>query len=227
MEQLSSTHSMRQVNSHFTPPLLLQILYQKSTDKLKMSACCFSTLPGNAYACLTIGRQVHVYDYLERKLLFKLNVGNVRRLVLVDKEEILVVLETFGGRDEDEGQVKLYSIKVQAYQWKQKLIDKELAFTKEAKTRKNTLLQKRAHMLSQAKKKEINEEEEFKRQASKVISTGPKTTTFTEGDDEEQPPVCKIMVSTRLDSNLCFRNLMTESERYTLTETVLTMVTWQ
>ena len=49
---------------------------------------------------------------MERKLLFKLNVGNVRRLVLVDKEEILVVLETFGGRDEDEGQVKLYSIKV-------------------------------------------------------------------------------------------------------------------
>ncbi len=46
---------------------------------------------------------MHVYDYLKRQLLFKLNVGNVRRIVLVDKEAIIAVLESLGGRDVDEG----------------------------------------------------------------------------------------------------------------------------
>jgi hypothetical protein len=59
-------------------------LFSKSSERI--DACCFSTLPGNSLACLAIGRSVHVYDYLNSKLLFKLAVSSVRRLALLDKE---------------------------------------------------------------------------------------------------------------------------------------------
>jgi len=79
---------------------------------------------------------VHVYDYLKRRLLFKLSAGNIRRIQLVDKESVLAVLESFGGCDQDEGQVKLYSIKVETYLWRKMQADKQLAFTTEAKRKK-------------------------------------------------------------------------------------------
>ena len=109
------------------------------------------------------------------------------------------MLESFGGSDTDEGQVKLYSIKVEKYLYRKMQTDKQMAFTTEAKRRKAMNDKRRAQQQVEASRKsakkgnEDEEEGQITRKASKPLSSsGPKR------DEDDPVTFCKIMVSAHI-----------------------------
>ncbi|TNV86823.1 hypothetical protein FGO68_gene13275 [Halteria grandinella] len=136
-----------------------KIMFQRASETINFEASCFSTLPQNSYACLAIGRQIHVYDYLKNELLFKLHVSNVQQLYLLDKEQILAIREV-GMPD----QLKMFSIKMQSYLYAAGQKQRQLAFTKEEKKLEKEKKMRQAEKKMQKMRKQRDQpdfEEEF------------------------------------------------------------------
>ena len=59
------------------------------------------------YAVLVLSRGVHVYDYLKKTLLFKISCNKVKKVYLLEEEQILAIRK-------DNDQIELYSIQQMA-----------------------------------------------------------------------------------------------------------------
>ncbi len=133
----------------------------------------FTSSPDSSIAFVAFDRQIHAYDFLEKKLLFKLSVANVKEMYLCDSERILAI------RTHTE-QLHVFSITLQTLNWR-RLMDEK---TKGYKARKG---------MRRSSTQTVNE------LGDEPMEDGDEqTTTFNVNAsrfDEEQIANCKILVS--------------------------------
>jgi hypothetical protein len=135
-------------------------------------SCVFTSAPDSSIAFVAFDRQVHAYDFLEKKLLFKLSVANVKEMFLCDSERILAI------RTHTE-QLHVFSITLQTLNWR-RLMDEKLTGYKGRKA-----LRKSSTQTVDLGQEIIDDQDD-------------QTTTFNVNAsrfDEEQIANCKILVS--------------------------------
>lgn len=108
LDCLSKFHSFDQVSLSFNFTYY-QIEYSKKSEKIL--SCVFSSAPDSSIAFVAFAREVHAYDFLEERLLFKLSVANVKDMYLCDSERILAI------RTHTE-QLHVFSVVLQTLNWK-------------------------------------------------------------------------------------------------------------
>ena len=77
----------------------------------------FTSSPDSSIVFVAFDRQVHAYDFLEKRLLFKLSVANVKEMHLCDSERILAI------KTHTE-QLHVFSVTLQTLNWQRLMYDK-------------------------------------------------------------------------------------------------------
>ena len=77
----------------------------------------FTSSPDSSIVFMAFDRQIHAYDFLEKRLLFKLSVANVKEIYLCDSERILAIRT-------HTDQLHVFSITLQTLNWRRLMDEK-------------------------------------------------------------------------------------------------------